>query len=201
MSILATERDTYTEMWSGVDHYGHVAPGEKYLPVFLQLVDPGDRRQVTVLDAGTGSGKGAAALYGAGFDVRACDMTDIGIDPTAKGIPYYDACLWQDLSHTTRAFGHPNRTKADYVYCTDVLEHVPTQLTMLAVDQMLRVAKHGLFLAVSMVAEHHGVWMGRTLHQTVQPFLWWKASLAEVGTVREARDLLTVGIFYVEPKK
>ena len=70
MSILATERATYEEMWSGVGDYKNVSPGQKYLPIFLQIAQPGDRRDVTVLDAGTGSGKGALALYGAGFDVR-----------------------------------------------------------------------------------------------------------------------------------
>jgi hypothetical protein len=35
------------------------------------------------------------------------------------------------------------------------------------------------------------------LHQTVQPFTWWRDSLKELGTIVEARDLLTDAAFLV----
>jgi hypothetical protein len=202
MSILETERATYTDVWSSVEGYASKSPGELYLPLFLQMVnlEPNARRHVTVLDAGTGSGKGAIALTDAGFLVRTCDVTDAGLVPEARTIPYADACLWHDLSHVTRAFGHPNRTKADYVYCTDVLEHVPPQFTLLAIDQMLRVTSRALFLSVSLIPDSFGVWVGTSLHQTVQPFVWWRDALREVGAVREARDLLSDAVFLIAPK-
>jgi hypothetical protein len=86
------------------------------------------------------------------------------------------------------------------VYCTDVLEHIPTQFTMLAVEQMLRVARRGVFVAVSVVPDTFGVWAGKALHQTVQSYTWWKDSLSEIGLVTDARDLLHAGTFYVEPR-
>jgi SAM-dependent methyltransferase len=192
-TILASERETYAQMWSAVEDYSAHAPGEQYLPLFLQVV--GDDRG-SVLDAGTGSGKGAVALYKEGFDVVACDVTDAGLvdefkNPELAAIPFYPACLWDDLSF----IGRPA-----YVYCTDVLEHIPPQFTMLAIYQMLQVARKGLFLTVSLVPDSFGVWAGKSLHQTVQPFTWWKDSLAEVGTVIEARDLISNAVFVVKPK-
>jgi SAM-dependent methyltransferase len=183
-TILASERETYAQMWSAVEDYSAHAPGEQYLPLFLQVAQP----PASVLDAGTGSGKGALALICNGFAVKACDFTDAGY----RGeVPFEQACLWSDLSHVGRF---------DWVYCTDVLEHIPPQFTMLAIDQMLKVAKQGLFLTVSLVPDSFGVWAGKSLHQTVQPFTWWKDSLAEVGTVVEARDLISNAVFVVRPK-
>jgi 2-polyprenyl-3-methyl-5-hydroxy-6-metoxy-1,4-benzoquinol methylase len=194
-TILDTERDTYASLWSAVPAYGDHAPGEHYLPTFLDMAKPFAAR--TILDAGTGSGKGALALQRQGFDVRLCDVTDAGLVDEAKALPFTQACLWHDLSPITRAFGHPGRTKADYVYCCDVLEHIPPQFTMLVIDQMLRVAHLGLFLAVSLVPDQFGAWAGTSLHHTVQPFTWWRDSVQELGTIIEARDLLDNAVFLV----
>ena len=198
-TLLASERDLYAGMWSAVPSYGDHSPGEHYLPMFLQCLGRSPSG-VTVLDAGTGSGKGAVALARAGFNVRLCDVTDAGLVPEAAVLPFTDACLWHDLSGVTRGFGHPGRTKAEYTYCTDVLEHIPPQFTMLAVDQMLRVSSKALFLTVSLVPDSFGVWVGKSLHQSVFPFVWWRDALRELGTVVEARDLIGNAMFLVAPR-
>lgn len=197
MSLLQQERETYEDLWSSVEDYAKHAPGEQYLPIFLALVGP---HRGTVLDAGTGSGKGAVALQAVGFDVRTCDVTDAGLCAAARQLPFTTACLWHDLSSVTRGFGHPNRTTADFVYCTDVLEHIPPPFTMLCVEQMLRVCSQGLFLSVSLVPDSFGVWAGKPLHQSVFSFVQWRESLAELGQVVEARDLLHNGVYFVRPR-
>jgi 2-polyprenyl-3-methyl-5-hydroxy-6-metoxy-1,4-benzoquinol methylase len=197
--ILAQERATYEELWTSVADYSKHAPGELFLPIFLERAQPG-RGDVTVLDAGTGSGKGALALHGKGFNVRMCDMTDAGLVEGAKALPFYHTCLWHDLYPATRAFGHPSVNQADYVYCTDVLEHVPPQFTMLAIDQMLRVTRKGLFLSVSLTKDEFGSWVGTSLHRTVESFVWWRDSIGEIGKVEEARDLWRTGTFWVTPR-
>ena len=191
MSLLEQERETYADVWSAVDAYGEHAPGEHYLPIFLQIV--GSNRG-HVLDAGTGSGKGALALEAAGFRVTCCDVTDAGLVSDAKRLPFRSACLW----HPLRSIAPSNTF--DYVYCTDVLEHIPTQFTMLCIEQMLRVARRGLFLSVSLVPDHFGMYLGKPLHQTVQSFMWWRESWSELGAVTDARDLITSATFYVEPR-
>ena len=187
-SLVEAERATYADIWGTVPAYAAHSPGEGVLPIFLQIV--GDARG-HVLDAGTGSGKGAVALSDAGFRVTLCDVTDAGLVPEAKAMPFKSACLWSPLRPLapTGAF--------DWVYCTDVLEHLPTQFTMLAVDQMLRVATRGVFISVSVMHDTFGVWAGKPLHQTVQSFTWWKESLSEVGRVADARDLMHSASFYV----
>lgn len=209
--LLTAERALYEDIWTSVESYANHAPGQQYVEMFYECAVRGlqngnpDRTtfapsDCTVLDAGTGSGKGALALKALTFRVYTCDVTNAGMVPEAQSLPYTDACLWHDLSPIARGVGHPGRTKFDFVYCCDVLEHIPTQFTMLAIDQMLRVARYGLFLSVSLVPDSFGVWAGKSLHQTVQSFVWWRDSLKELGTVEDARDLINDAVFFVRPK-
>lgn len=185
--LRAAETALYEATWT-VPHYADHAPGVLYLPILREHVPP----PACILDAGTGSGKGALALAAAGYDVRLCDLTDAGLVDEARGFPFAPACLWQALRPQIRVGW------VDAVYCTDVLEHVPEQFTMLAVEQMLRVAQRGLLLSVSTQPDGFGAWVGRPLHQTVQPFTWWRDALREVGHVVDARDLVGPAVFWVE---
>jgi len=195
--VALAEKDCYEEMW-GVAQYADVSPGEQFAPVFDQLVReaghlyPGD---LTVLDAGCGSGKGAVALATLGYRVTMCDLTDAGLIPAAKDLPFSEAVLWNRL-HQRYVLGG----QYDYVYCTDVLEHLPTVFVGLAISRMLAVARKGLFLSVALGPDAMGVWVGRPLHQTVQGFPWWRDHLKELGRVVDARDLIKEGLFLVEPR-
>jgi len=66
--------------------------------------------------------------------------------PDPQPFPFFRAALWDDL---LRASGRGRGGQYDWVYCTDVLEHLPPQFTMLAVEQMIRVATQGVFLTVT----------------------------------------------------
>lgn len=190
-TITQAERDLYTDVWGGVDQYREVSPGRQYLPLFLQMV--GDQRG-TVLDAGCGAGEGARALAEAGFTPFLCDLTDEGLTPEARAFPFREACLWHPLRPQLR------QGRFDWAYCCDVLEHVPMQFTLLAVEQLLRVVDRAVFLSIALVPDSLGVLVGKRLHQTVQPFTWWRDSLREIGVVEEARDLIQAGIFLVRPR-
>jgi len=188
MDLLERERETYRQMWA-VDEYAQHSPGEHYLPIFLDMI--GVTRcedDASVLDAGCGSGQGGVALSRLGFNVLLCDVTPDGLVSDAMALPYVDACLWHDL----RVWG-----PFDYVYCCDVLEHIPTAFTMLVVRRLLDVAAHGVFLSISFQPDVMGHWVGTPLHQTVMPFTWWRDALSAVGEVIEARDLLNAGVFFV----
>jgi hypothetical protein len=187
-TLTQAERALYEDVWSLPEYADH-APGEVYLPAFLACV--GDQRG-SVLDAGTGSGKGALALNHAGFRVTMCDLTPAGLTDEARALPFVEACLWDDLA--TIAGRHT------WVYCTDVLEHLPTALTALVVRRLLDASTYGVFLSVSLVPDHFGVLVGRALHQTVQPFGWWLELLRELGTVTDARDLGATGLYMVAPR-
>ena len=185
--ITQREAALYAEVWGSLESYATIAPGERYVRILHEHCPA----PALVLDAGTGSGKGALALRQAGYDVVACDLTDEGLIDAARGLRFHEACLWRPL-RSQLGLG-----SVDAVYCTDVLEHIPTQFTMLAVSHMLAVAQRGVLITVSLHADAFGVLIGQPLHRTVESFGWWRDSLREIGTVEDARDLGLVGLYWV----
>jgi len=200
-TIQDTERDTYDTLWSSVSAYRRNSPGEQYARTFHAIVnDPG----ATVLDAGCGEGRGMLALAKLGYTVAGMDLTDTGLNAEAKALPFVQDTLWNDLRPAAYLLHCTGKGFAadgvDYVYCCDVLEHLPTQYTMLAVDQLLRIAKKGVFLSIFFIQDGYGPWVGRPLHLTVQPFTWWRDALREICDVVDARDCHEFGIFYVRAR-
>jgi SAM-dependent methyltransferase len=190
--ITARETQTYTDLFA-LDAYAAHSPGEQYVPLFLDMAQP--RRDHVILDAGCGSGKGAVALKAHGFvDVRCCDLTAAGLVDAAKDLAFYEACLWKDLrAQLPYLFGR----QVDWVYCCDVLEHIPPTFTMLVISRLLEIARKGVFLSIALQPDVFGVWVGKPLHQTVQSFTDWRDQISELGTVTDARDLLTTGMYLV----
>lgn len=195
-TVAQSEAETYRQVW-GLNGYGDFSPGERFAPMFLEMIKaiPGQ----SVLDAGTGSGKGALALVEAGLNVECCDFTADGLVQEAKHLPFYEVCLWSDLKEAL-ALGPGWGRCYDWVYACDVLEHVPTQFSMLTAYRLLEASYRGVFLSIATVPDAFGAWLGKSLHNTVQPFEWWAEQLSEIGHVAEARDLINTGIYLVTPK-
>jgi SAM-dependent methyltransferase len=187
--LVTRERETYEQAWA-FKPYAEYSPGVKYLPLFLDMTRTTMR--TTVLDAGCGSGKGALALKDAGFDVTCCDLTPAGLVPEAADVPFVQTALWADLK---RQVGF-----RDWVYCTDVLEHIPPTFTMLVVSRLLEVSRRGVFLSIALMPDEFGKMIGKPLHQSLQNFAQWREQLDTVGHVIEARDLLHTGVYLVHPR-
>jgi len=182
------DTDRYSGVWANLPLYGEFSPAVETLPVFRALAPA----PALVLDAGCGSGKGAVALVDAGYEVLMTDLTNEGLCAEARRLSFRRSCLWKPLRPQVKV------GQVDYVFCVDVLEHVPQQFVMLAVDQMLALARGGVFLQVAFTPDSFGVWLGESLHVTLQSYTWWRDSLAEVGRVVEARDLINRGLYFVK---
>jgi 2-polyprenyl-3-methyl-5-hydroxy-6-metoxy-1,4-benzoquinol methylase len=195
VDLIGSERQVYEQMW-GWPAYAANSPGETLAPMFLEIAGrlgfaPGD----SVLDAGCGSGKGGLALAQAGARVTLCDLTPAGLVPEAAPLAFHDVVLWQDLLAAT------GRSRPfEFVYCCDVLEHIPTPFVMLVIHRLLQAARQAVFLSISLVPDQFGVLAGKPLHQTVQSFTQWRDQLACLGDVVEARDLLINGVYMVKPR-
>jgi 2-polyprenyl-3-methyl-5-hydroxy-6-metoxy-1,4-benzoquinol methylase len=194
MGLVEQERATYEAMWTVAD-YAKTSPGEQLLPAFLEMAGIEKPKGQTVLDAGCGAGKGALKLREAGFTVTLADLTPAGLLPDVQDLPFLEMALWDPIPTWSRSlFGR----KFDWVYCCDVLEHVPPTFAMLVVSRLLEASRKGVFLSIALQGDNFGVWVGKPLHQTVQGFVQWREQLSAIGHVKECRDMLMNGLFYLE---
>lgn len=159
---IEQEREKYRRMWTEVRGYRSTSPGEKLVPLFLALssAKPGD----TVLDAGCGPGRAALKLQEAGLNAYMLDITPEAPDREARILPFIQACLW------SRAVW----PDYDWVYCCDVLEHIPPEHVSATLDNLRDMTKKGAFLQIALFADGWGNKIGETLHLSVHDQDWWK---------------------------
>lgn len=197
MRVIAAEREIYERTWQ-VPGYADHSPGEAHVALFMDMAAPAPGS--VILDAGCGSGKGALALTALGFPVVLTDLTADGLVAEARGLPFFESCLWSPIGPTLAPGVAGPFVQVPVVYCCDVLEHIPTEYTMLTIARLLERASEGLFLSIALQPDQFGVWVGRPLHQTVRDFSWWRDRIADLGVLVEARDLLNAGVYYVRPR-
>lgn len=153
------EREKYEQMWQ-IDDYRKTAPGEIYVASAIGALDM--QRGDTVIDFGCGTGRGAAEFQRLGFKVCGVDFVRSALE---TDIPFVQACLWE-----------MPWLRADWGYCTDVMEHIPPE----KVDDVLAgIAERvqGCFFAIATEPDNLGKRIGRVLHLTCQPPEWWAQTL------------------------
>jgi len=184
MSIVQLEKDKYENAWN-LESYRNFSPGLYFSDLFIKIAKPqeGD----SLVDYGCGSGKALKKFRDMGLDVMGVDLADNALDDDAKDIKFVQSNLWTPLQGWPKDFG----------YCTDVMEHLPPEYTMLAVHNMTRKVDK-MFFSISLVDDEFGKVLGSPLHLTVRPFQWWRDRLMDFGKLIEARDLIHNGIFYLE---
>lgn len=187
MTLADRERDKYRRMWASPNyHLG--SPGERAVPRCLKALSmqPGE----TVVDAGAGSGRGAVLLEQAGLKVTLLDFCRDAVEPPAQHLPYIDAVLW-DLPDIA----------CDWVYCVDVLEHIPTEKVDDVLNGLARVATKGAYLQICCVEDGCGEEIGETLHLTVRPPEWWKTLVETRWPILEDLSYGCYAVFAVGPAK
>lgn len=190
---LKAEQAKYRKAWA-LDAYRVVSPGENHLQLFRRMVRA---RRGSMLDLGTGTGRAGLALARMGFDVTLADFVD------------HDECLDEDVrwALTQRevewmklnAWGDWPKLRWDWVFCCDMLEHIPPQRIGKVVEN---VAAHSnnAFFTVCFNEDHFGQHpnIDEPLHLCVRPFNWWLTLLRDTfARVLEARDLIGYGAFRV----
>lgn len=151
------EREKYETVWAH-DKYRKHAPGEGMVPDAIDLLGmkPGD----SVIDFGCGCGRASQAFNDKGFKLTAVDFAANCLDPDVS-VNFIQACLW-DLPDI----------KADFGYCTDVMEHIPTEKVG---DVLSGIADRcqAAFFNIATRPDVMGNLIGRKLHMTVMQGDGW----------------------------
>ena len=176
-----SERAKYRACWAD-PRYRVYSPGEQMLPLFRRMVR---KRTGTLLDLGCGTGRAGVALAELGFTVTLADFVDTSRDEGVE-LPF----------RRINIFGRWPRGRWDWVYCCDVLEHLPPERQRAALGNIAAHAGQAFF-SIHFGADNFGAVVGHPLHLTIRPFAWWREFLREFGDVVEARDLIGMGAFRV----
>jgi SAM-dependent methyltransferase len=169
---IEREIERYKFMWE-CPRYRVGAPGTNHVNAFLfsSRRSPGD----TVVDLGCGTGRAgkqlAKYLNVVLFDL-VCDAVEV------EGLPFIEGNIW-DLS---------DLPVFDWVFCTDVLEHVPPEYIRSTLNGMARITRKGGLLTVSHINSNmadFGLDRDEPLHLTVQPAGWWTEKIGKLWHIKD----------------
>ena len=179
------EKAKYEKAW-GHDRYRAYSPGEAVVLNYVMKCNPAHGK---VIDFGAGTGRASLMLHKLHFDVTMIDIADNCLDDEVReaiGERLVVGNLWELL----------DLPRAPEGFCTDVMEHIPTDKVDAVIENILGLCDR-VFFQICLKEDHFGSEIDEHLHLTVRPFTWWRDKLGEFGDVVDARDLNNNGWFYV----
>ena len=197
-TIQNPEAPRYIELWGLKDNsYRNVSPGENLVDMFLDMAQP--KKNMTIIDWGCGTGRAAKKMY---EDRREFDITMVD---------FAYNCLDEDVKKLTknndrfRFFEEDLTVKTDlqseYGFCTDVMEHIPTEDVDKVLANILYASKHVFFqisTAHDIFSEHPDLEDDADLHLTVKGYHWWLRKFSDQCViVNNSIDIGNAVIFYV----
>jgi 2-polyprenyl-3-methyl-5-hydroxy-6-metoxy-1,4-benzoquinol methylase len=183
VTLAATERKKYQECWS-YSQYRQYSPGEWALPLFRDV----NRKKGSLIDLGCGTGRASATLADEGYEVTQLDFASNSRDfeVKEKGLPFIESNLWTKWEGSW-----------DVGYCCDVMEHIPPDKCDAVLKRIFSNCRR-VFFTIHFGPDNFGQTVGHPLHLNVQDFIWWRDKLSEYGRIKNARDLIGIGAFFVE---
>lgn len=176
-----TEKEKYQLMWE-FDSYRDYSPGENIADFYLEHVKP----QGKIIDFGCGTGRAGIKFRAAGNDVLLIDFADNCRDAEAQEIPFLQWDL-TDRMQVSAANG----------FCTDVMEHIPTDDVDTVIKNIMDCIETGFF-QISTVDDAMGAAINEPLHLTVKPHAWWKERFESKGYVVDLEvEHEYVSVFYI----
>lgn len=175
---IEREKRKYTTLWADVPDYRKDSPGEMYIEHFLSFFEKEIKERDTLIDFGCGTGKVAKHFLEKGLFLTLVDFCDNCLDEEValltqlcfEQVRFVEACLWT-LPDTLPA--------ADWIYCCDVLEHIPEEHIDAVLAGMAARTKKGGYFSIHLAEDVFGTHLlGHPLHVTIKPKEWWQAKLS-----------------------
>lgn len=176
-----SEQEKYQLMWN-IDSYRDVSPGEHIAEFYLGLFKP----EGTIIDFGCGTGRAGVKFREYGLNPLLIDFTDNCRDEEAHDITFMQ---W-DLTNKMRVSSVNG-------FCTDVMEHIPTDHVKTVISNIMDAAEK-VFFQISTVDDAMGKIINEPLHLTVKPHSWWKDLFEQLGyTVEWESEQPSAALFYI----
>ncbi len=186
---LLQERAKYDLIWSQYPSYRDCSPGEIFSAFFLRYFEAQIQAGQSLIDFGCGTGRASRPFLEKGLQVVLVDFSSYALDEQignlAALIPdqllFVQACLWK----------LPKRlSSADWIYCCDVLEHIPEKRIDAVLKGMASRMKKGGYLSICLQEDLSGKQLGFPLHLTVRDRVWWLEKLSRYFSVLKEEPLL-----------
>src|SRR5882724_1213520 len=130
MNIMDTERAKYQEIWTDVPDYRKYSPGMENVQRFMDIIKP--KPGSSLIDIGCGTGDAGLEFVNRGLRVRWIDITDAALSDEISCDNFIQSALWMDWEQ---------KCFYDYGFCCDVMEHIPTEFSMLVINRIVQVCK------------------------------------------------------------
>ena len=176
-----SEKEKYQVMWQ-FDAYRNVSPGEHIAEFYVNKFKP----EGTIIDFGCGTGRAGIKFNEHGINTLLVDFTDNCRDSEAATIPF----LQWDLT---------NELPVDALngFCTDVMEHIPTNDVSTVILNIMNSADK-VFFQISTIDDVMGAAINEPLHLTVKPYEWWRSKFISSGYhIEWADEQESAVLFYV----
>lgn len=191
--IFLEEKRKYEKMWTN-EPYRATSPGYDSVSDFLSYIKNKKGSADSLIDFGCGSGVAAIPFLEVGFKVSLVDIAENCLNENIHAltflypelITFFLAPLWE----LPCSLG-----KSDWIYCIDVLEHLPPERVDKALSEMASKTKKGGALQVFLLDEEMGARVGETLHLTIKPLDWWLDKISSYWNIEEVRPIIP-GIRY-----
>ena len=162
-ALRAQEEAKYRAVWTTVPDYRCYSPGLNAAPEAFSAC--GMRKGESLLDLGCGTGRAGAWFHKQGMNVTLLDLCDKA--PECQ-LPFVVACLWE-----------PSELPPfDWIFCCDVLEHLPPEKVGPALDVIAGLMEKGGYLQVFTAPDAGWGGIG-DLHLTVRDASWWAAMIEQ----------------------
>ena len=189
------EQEKYDLIWKEVPSYRECSPGEGFAPLFFKAFEGQLRAGQSLIDFGCGTGRVARDFLSIGLHLTLIDISPYCLDDEVRAIvdllrgqvEFLPACLWN----------LPKEVKpAHWIFCCDVLEHIPEDCVEKTLSGMAKRMRHGGFMAICLKEDLSGKKIGKPLHLTVKESGWWKERLQSHFSIKE-ETLLGEGLYYL----
>ena len=181
---LIKEKRKYEKAW-GMPVYRLTSPGVQSFPLFADHFQP--KEGETLIDLGCGTGRCGILGLKYGLDVTLFDITHHALDRQVASLlvlnqlHFVEGTLW-DLS--------PNLEPFDWIYCCDVLEHLPTHKIDAALSRMAERTRKGGMLQIYLVEEPFGDFVDEVFHLTIKPLDWWLEQINKYWPIQKVDEVI-----------